>query len=234
MKDHRNSDKWTYWRKSNFDYFVRHFKNLENSDRVLDVGAGPQQFRVIFQNCQLTTLDFKAYDGIDVVADLNEGLPFEDNLYDYVFLSNVLEHIPEPKNLLSECFRVLKPKGRILITVPFMLKLHQLPFDFFRYTNFGLEHLFKESGFSSIEITKLGGIDEVQDNVIDVFFVTLLKNLHKDISNYWLRFLPKLFLLFLKKSIKFIIKIANLFNSDVQVLNGKEYILGYGVVAEKI
>ena len=53
--------------------------------------------------------------GVDLEGD---GIPFPNESMDVVFTKSVLEHIHRPNNILSECYRVLKPSGRIIAMVP--------------------------------------------------------------------------------------------------------------------
>lgn len=79
---------------------------------------------------------------VDVWGDGN-ALPFATDSADCVLLSEVLEHVPRPDNLLREAARALRPGGRVLLTVPFMAPLHQLPYDYYRFTREGLRKMFE-------------------------------------------------------------------------------------------
>src|SRR5690606_22527663 len=79
-------------------------------------------------------------------------LPVPDGAYDAVLCTQVLEHVPNPAEVLAELYRVLRPGGRVYLTVPLTWELHELPFDFFRYTAPGLERLFTDAGFVAPEI----------------------------------------------------------------------------------
>ena len=61
-------------------------------------------------------------------------LPFRDASVDTVLSTEVLEHVPRPELLVREMARVVKPGGKLLITVPFIQPLHELPSDYFRFT----------------------------------------------------------------------------------------------------
>lgn len=89
---------------------------------------------------------------MDVIADLNQPLPIEDQVADTVVCFQTLEHLKEPQLLLREAFRIMKPGARIMVTVPFMFHIHEAPYDFFRYTRYGLEHLLSQAGFANIEV----------------------------------------------------------------------------------
>lgn len=94
---------------------------------------------------------------VDVFADLCSRLPFAENYADTVISLQVMEHLPEPVFFLSECYRILKPEGKLLITVPFMWHVHEAPHDYFRYTRYGLEYLLKKNNFIDIEIYETTG-----------------------------------------------------------------------------
>jgi SAM-dependent methyltransferase len=85
---------------------------------------------------------------VNVVGD-GHRLPFKDEVFDAVVLEAVLEHVQEPKIVVSEVHRVLRHRGRVYAGVPFIQGYHASPEDYQRYTITGLEHLF--SNFQKIE-----------------------------------------------------------------------------------
>jgi len=89
----------------------------------------------------------------DVLADLNAQLPIEDGVADTVISFSVLEHLREPEMMLTEAHRLLKPGGSIVLQVPFMWWVHEAPHDYFRFTRYGLEYLFRKAGFVEIEVS---------------------------------------------------------------------------------
>ncbi len=131
--------------------------------RVIDLGCGtaPYKETILKTADEYIGVDWEIslHDkaNVDVIADLSERLPFDDNYADIVVSFQVMEHLPEPHFFLSECFRILKQNGRLLLTVPFMWHIHEEPHDFFRYTRYGLRHLLAKAGFSDIEIHETTG-----------------------------------------------------------------------------
>jgi SAM-dependent methyltransferase len=93
---------------------------------------------------------------IDSIA-VAYGLPYKENTFDSALSTCVLEHLEEPQIAIDECFRVLKPGGYTIFSVPFIWHVHEAPRDFFRYSKYGLEYLFKKSGFEIVEIDALSG-----------------------------------------------------------------------------
>lgn len=83
-------------------------------------------------------------------------LTYFDQSYDSIVCNQVLEHVFEPNEFLGDINRVLKPGGRLLVSVPFVWDEHEQPNDFPRYTSFRLTALLKTSGFSVLQHQKLG------------------------------------------------------------------------------
>lgn len=93
----------------------------------------------------------------DVAADLNKPLPIESGAADTVVSLSVMEHLCEPKTMLNEAFRILKSGGGIVLQVPWQWWIHELPHDYYRYTPYGLEYLFRKAGFDDIEVEAQAG-----------------------------------------------------------------------------
>lgn len=95
---------------------IPHSKNL----RALDVGCreGTQTRRLKEKGYRVTSIDIdKAYENAQIV-DINEGLPFEDNFFELIWCSEVIEHLENPQKSVNEFRRVLKPGGLLVVTTP--------------------------------------------------------------------------------------------------------------------
>lgn len=177
VRDIIPSARYTRWRKSNYDYFLRNLEFFSKEKVLFDIGAGPTDFRnLLLGFSTYVGVDFYPYELVSVVTDLTKTLPFRNASCDIIFMSNVLEHISNPILLLQECYRILRPGGLIIGTVPFLLNVHQVPYDFYRYTNFMLEKMFKNSGFSNVEITSLGTPLDVYQTMQNNFFNLLMQS----------------------------------------------------------
>lgn len=135
------------------------------SGTLLDIGSGYMPYKALVleppSNAQkYIGLDFKdnLYQPPDLEWD-GETIPLEDNAVDCAMATELLEHCPQPEQVLREALRVLKPGGLLFFTVPFLWPLHCVPNDEYRYTPFALTRHLKNSGFEQIELKALGGWD---------------------------------------------------------------------------
>lgn len=126
---------------------------------VLDAGSGDAPYKSLFQYTQYESADFervdKKYAQSTYVCDL-KSIPVEDCRYDFIVFNQVMEHLPEPKLVLAELYRVLKEGGKMIYTGPFFYEEHEKPYDFYRYTQFGLRYLFGSAGY---EIERLDWLE---------------------------------------------------------------------------
>jgi len=158
-KVERGPDKGTAWRKSNWKFLNEIVTKLPADAKILDVGAGHGDFADIFEGRQYYSLDIVPYAEVDLVADLGEVNPFKDNAFDVAVLMNVLEHVYESRNLLKSIARIVAANGSVVITVPFLLKVHQAPFDFARYTPYFIEKMAADAG---LQVETLQGYYDTQ------------------------------------------------------------------------
>lgn len=129
------------------------------SGHVLDIGAGdrPSYWRFVEKPRRLTTLDIDRSSRPAIVASLEVSLPLKAACVDTVVALNVFEHVYGGPELAREIHRVLRPGGRILCSVPFLVPIHADPYDFMRYTGWALHRLFTDAGFSGVEVVAYGG-----------------------------------------------------------------------------
>jgi SAM-dependent methyltransferase len=124
--------------------------------RVLDYGCAEVPYRSFFP----ADVDFVGADlpgNPDASLDLNlDGtLPIEDSSFDAVLSTQVLEHVEDPGRYLRECFRVLRPQRRMLLSTHGVFAYHPDPDDYWRWTCAGLQRAVREAGF---EIVRFEGI----------------------------------------------------------------------------
>jgi SAM-dependent methyltransferase len=129
---------------------------------LIDIGCGTQPYRSI------AAPHVTRYVGLDVADPFNrraqmdvmssaEALAVKDESFDSAFCHAALEHLPEPETAIRECHRVLKRGGVAFYMAPFFWQLHSEPRDYYRFTKYGLKHLFEKAGFEVLEIQALSG-----------------------------------------------------------------------------
>ena len=111
----------------------------------------------------------------DIIADLNKALPIESGVADAVISISVLEHLCEPQVMLSEAFRILKPGGSIVLQVPWQWWIHESPYDFYRYTPYGLKYLFEKVGFGDLTVMPSAGFFTTMVLKTNYFSLNLLR-----------------------------------------------------------
>lgn len=129
------------------------------SGPLLDVGCGTKPYRELFATETYVGLDIDSEESRSRgVADaFYDGMtfPFEAERFDSVLCNQVLEHVFNPDQFVSEIRRVLTRGGRLLLTVPFVWDEHEQPYDYARYSSFGLKALLERQGFKVVTHRKL-------------------------------------------------------------------------------
>ncbi len=126
----------------------------------LDLGCGNKPYETIYKpltekqiGCDAVQSDKNKVDVICQATDLD----FDDNTFDSILCTQVLEHVYDHHGMMKEINRVLKPGGHIVLTVPFAWELHEEPHDYFRFTKHALKTLFEEAGLVVDHIKPNGG-----------------------------------------------------------------------------
>ncbi len=145
-----------FLRKGIIDGIYTNKKYLKG--KMMDFGCGTKPYKGILSVQEYIGVDIKLPDDqgnnqVDVYYD-GKTIPFKTNYFDSVLASEVFEHIFNLPVILQELFRVIKPGGYLVATLPFAWDEHGVPYDFARYTSFGIEHLLKEAGFYVVKIEK--------------------------------------------------------------------------------
>jgi len=119
--------------------------------KTLDIGCGTKPYESLFKSCE--------YIGLEIDNEANRKtkkadyyydghrFPFDREIFQSVVVNEVFEHVFNPDEFLDEINRVLKPGGVVLMTMPFVWDEHEQPFDFARYSSFGIKALMERHGF---------------------------------------------------------------------------------------
>ena len=141
---------------------IRALRKLAPSVRgkVLDVGCGHRPYEKIFSAAgEYIGMEYDSpknrarFKNIDVWYG-GGAFPLENSSYDSVIVTEVLEHVFDPDVMLSEVARVMKPGGTLLLSAPFAWDEHEKPYDYARYSSFGLQHILSKHGFEVTEHIK--------------------------------------------------------------------------------
>ena len=111
--------------------------------KILDLGCGYKPFESCFPDSDYIGVDLSVNSFADVIAN-NEQLPFKDNVFDGIIITEVLEHCDNEYMVISELRRVAKLGAWVYLTIPFLFPLHGVPYDFNRFTKFKLKSLFSQ------------------------------------------------------------------------------------------
>lgn len=150
----RGPETGTPWRQANWRFLEAQISRLGPDALLLDVGAGRGDFAALFEGRKSLALDVYPYPEVDLVCDLTQAIPFKAQRFEAIALMNVMEHVYNTHGLLEALSRLLKPSGMLIVAIPFLVKIHQAPVDFVRYTHFALQRLGEEHG---LEIDQLEG-----------------------------------------------------------------------------
>jgi SAM-dependent methyltransferase len=101
------------------------------------------------------------------------ALPFRGATFDTIVCTQVLEHVSAPWMVASEIFRTLVPGGHLIVTAPFSYFLHDEPYDYYRYTAYGVKSLFTQMGFEAVTIRSISGPLTILNEYIQPVFLVL-------------------------------------------------------------
>jgi SAM-dependent methyltransferase len=127
---------------------------------LLDFGCGSKPYEALFTKANSyigVDLETTGHDHVDSKVDVyydGRALPFEADQFDAVVSFEVFEHVFNLTEVLDEIRRVTKESGFLLISIPFAWPEHEIPYDFARYTSFGIAHVLNCSGYEVINTKK--------------------------------------------------------------------------------
>jgi SAM-dependent methyltransferase len=192
------------------------------SDKVADLGGDVHsEYHSYFKgNFEITSLNMDEKTAPDVFHDLEKPLPFPNASFDHALLINVMEHIFEHRQLLTEAVRIVKPGGSVIIAVPFLFPIHPSPRDFWRFSKQTLEAECANAGLTIEKLVPLGtGVFSVRYVLLD----RLMPSPIRFLSYYTLRYIT--------------LALDSLFTKTAHLLRKRydpaEYALGYVVQARK-
>lgn len=138
---------------------------LQNSYH-LDLGCGELPFSQFYKKNNIL------FESADIVQNLSNtvdhilpktwsSLPFKTSSYSSTAMFDVIEHLPDDLLALKEVHRILKPNGYLILTIPFLYRLHEFPYDYRRYTYTGILKLLDDCNFAPIFVHPIGSPSSV-------------------------------------------------------------------------
>lgn len=146
------------------------------SGDVLEAGAGRSPYSVSISRkaSSVTRLDIEPNHDPDVIGDVQRMGELADGSFDTVVSTQVLEHVASPDMAMGEFHRVLRPGGILILSVPHLSMLHDVPNDFFRFTEFGLRSLCVEAGFEPVQVVPVGGVISLIGHSASALWMTVV------------------------------------------------------------
>ena len=159
-------------RRGLYPFLEAEFASIRPGQSVLSVGSGGQINALLTQFAErigfhVASIDIDPGRQPDLVGDICT-YNFGERQFDCVVLCEVLEHVHSPHVAIANIYALLSDGGRLIITVPFMLPIHEAPRDYYRYTRHGLEFLLKD--FDDVVVRARNSYFEA----IDVLYVRLV------------------------------------------------------------
>lgn len=160
---------WAYLGMKPLLHEIKEFATTVSSqDRVLDVGCGDKPYASLFAHtAAYIGVEIEPGPKVDVVAPAWK-LPFPDHSFDVLFSTQVLEHVSRLSETITEMQRVVKPGGKVFISAPLTFIEHGTPYDFWRFTRYGFQHLFQN--FTIVKIKGLNGFLNTICRLMNTFF----------------------------------------------------------------
>jgi SAM-dependent methyltransferase len=142
--------------------------------KLLDFGCGRKPYEKLFKVDEYIGVDVEtsghdhSASQVDYYYD-GKNIPFPNGHFDNIFSSEVIEHISNLDDIFLELNRILSPGGKIGLTCPFIWDEHEQPFDYYRYTSYGIKELLEKHGFEIILYKKSGGYLETIFQLLSLY-----------------------------------------------------------------
>jgi SAM-dependent methyltransferase len=181
-----------YFARSGLAAGIRKYSNSLDGV-LLDVGCGTKPYQALFS--------VEKYIGLDIDSDSSRmraiadyfydgaTFPFSDEMFDSILCNQVLEHVFNPDYFLSEIYRVMKPGAKMLLTVPFVWDEHEHPYDYARYSSFGLKSLFERNKFKILMHDKLGADSSILCQLANAYLYKIAGSSNKYVQYFVMIFI---------------------------------------------
>jgi SAM-dependent methyltransferase len=165
---------------------------------VVDYGCADLQYRDLFSDdVTYVSADLPGNPAAGIEIRPDGTLPLPDASADAVFSSQVLEHVADPALYLSECLRVLRPGGKLLLSTHGIMVYHRDPVDYWRWTAEGLQRIVTQAGF---RITRFEGVMGLASTGLQLFQDATGHHVPRPLRRVYLTIMQSLVALFDRQS----------------------------------
>lgn len=151
-------------------YFFKDLKYIFDKyifpgNKIFDIGCGNKPYEKYIRYL-IKSENKNSYVGSDIVQSSEQkvdiicdatNIPEESCLYDVVISTQVIEHVFNHEKVFDEAYRLLKPGGYFIVSSNFIWRMHEKPYDYYRFTKYSFESLLTDSKFKIIESKSNGG-----------------------------------------------------------------------------
>jgi ubiquinone/menaquinone biosynthesis C-methylase UbiE len=158
------------------EWMVKTLASLPPGSRILDAGAGEQQYKKFCNHLTYVSQDFAQYQPtelkcgmqmpnwdygkLDIISDIT-SIPEADGSFDVVMCIEVLEHVPDPVKAINELSRLVRKGGTLIISAPFCSLTHFAPYHYSTgFSRFFYDKHLHNNGFTIVELSNNGNYFE--------------------------------------------------------------------------
>jgi SAM-dependent methyltransferase len=155
-----------------YEFLNEQYNAIPKDSKVLTIGSGGEVNRILNEASvknmfKVVSMDIDSKRNPDFIGDICV-YDFGEEKFDIVVLAEVLEHLYAPHLGIDSIYKILNKNGKLILTTPFILPIHDAPYDYYRFTKYGLQYLLRS--FSSLIIKERNSYFEA----IDVIWVRIL------------------------------------------------------------
>lgn len=163
------------WTRSGLYDFLEENLKIHNINKILVIGGFGQVLDLINQRVpskNIKTLDIQLAHRPDYLLDISDPKLTDviSERFDQIICMEVLEHVPNYELALSNIYKLLNENGALVASTPWIIPLHDQPFDFHRFTWFEIKRMLQKNNFAEISI-------ECRGNYIDSIFALGIRGL---------------------------------------------------------
>lgn len=133
---------------------IKKYRDI-NVMSVLDFGCGEQPFRRLFDTHSYRYMSYDIQQNRTSSVTFLSTSEIPENYFDLVIVSDVLEHCQNLDDTIETIFKTLKVGGRVIFSMPFLYREHEVPYDYWRLTSYNQVQLFSKFG-KIVEFRKIG------------------------------------------------------------------------------